>query len=594
MHMKIIFACCLLGLAFCSATTWADGELDTSFGTNGAVRIAFPNSSLGYLYDAAVVNGSIEAVGFERMDNSNLFGETLCARPFPALFVVQLSLDGAVLGSAHSYPQQAVACPGGLVVDATNGDIYMVGSGSGVVARFDASGSLVSLHPDSTNGRSPDLCIPSKPLLDGQGRLVVACMWYGEFGVSRLAVRRYLLDSDLTVDYFPRVSGAAATVLRTSHGVAQDPTSGAYYVVGAGCQASSGEAACLDGAMRGVSRVQYVVRLGMDGSLDASFGVAGGDSPLSAVDGQAWGGTVDGSGSVLIAGEYGGSGTYLDSGLGYVARIGPTGTPDRTFGTNGVFQGLGSPAVDVQADHGNRVYALEARSQLVRITSRGSLDPRFSSSSQVQVLNGPGSAWQAMRYTDSTRSSMYLLGGAAACATCTTVATTAVIAKVNLDSGSSGRGSTLTMLSSTATAITTGQSVSFMATVTGTNPTGAVTFEDGGIKLGAPVALTSGRASYSTSVLAVGSHRISAVYSGDGQNATSASQVIVETVAAAPVSIGGSPASGGGASGAGGGGSFSWIDLCMLLLLGLGVLGTEPGWLQRAHRHVGASNSEHA
>jgi hypothetical protein len=86
-----------------SHLAWADGELDSSFGRNGVVNIAFPNSSRGYLYDAAVVNGSIEAAGFERIDPSNR-----CATPFPNLFVVRLSLDGVVIGTTHSRTQQAI------------------------------------------------------------------------------------------------------------------------------------------------------------------------------------------------------------------------------------------------------------------------------------------------------------------------------------------------------------------------------------------------------------------------------------------------------------------------------------------------------
>jgi len=65
---------------FCAAVAslfalpvWADGELDTSFGTNGIVKIGFPNSSLGYLHDVALVSGAIEAAGFER--ETTIFGK---------------------------------------------------------------------------------------------------------------------------------------------------------------------------------------------------------------------------------------------------------------------------------------------------------------------------------------------------------------------------------------------------------------------------------------------------------------------------------------------------------------------------------------
>ena len=81
-----------------------------------------------------------------------------------------------------------------------------------------------------------------------------------------------------------------------------------------------------------------------------------------------------------------------------------------------------------------------------------------------------------------------------------------------------------------------GQSVTFTATVTGskvrgvtTAPTGAVTFFDGTTKLGA-APLSSGVAAFSTSTLAVGSHNITAQYSGDTNYVPTSSAVLVQVV----------------------------------------------------------------
>ncbi|HTH53233.1 MAG TPA: FG-GAP-like repeat-containing protein [Edaphobacter sp.] len=73
--------------------------------------------------------------------------------------------------------------------------------------------------------------------------------------------------------------------------------------------------------------------------------------------------------------------------------------------------------------------------------------------------------------------------------------------------------------------------VSITAIVTGTLglTTGTVNFLDGSTVL-AKATLVGERAVYSTSNLAVGSHSITAVYSGDGNNAPSSSAVIVETI----------------------------------------------------------------
>ncbi|MEK6669339.1 MAG: IPTL-CTERM sorting domain-containing protein [Pseudomonadota bacterium] len=80
-----------------------------------------------------------------------------------------------------------------------------------------------------------------------------------------------------------------------------------------------------------------------------------------------------------------------------------------------------------------------------------------------------------------------------------------------------------TSLSATPTLATVGQAVTLTASVAGNAPTGTVQFKDGGNNLGAPVAVGNGVATLSTNQLAVGSHSISAAYSGDAGNAPSTS-----------------------------------------------------------------------
>lgn len=62
-----------------------------------------------------------------------------------------------------------------------------------------------------------------------------------------------------------------------------------------------------------------------------------------------------------------------------------------------------------------------------------------------------------------------------------------------------------------------GQSVTFTATVraSGGMPTGTVTFKDGSTTLASGVALSGGMATFTTSSLSIGTHTITAVYSGD-------------------------------------------------------------------------------
>lgn len=98
------------------------------------------------------------------------------------------------------------------------------------------------------------------------------------------------------------------------------------------------------------------------------------------------------------------------------------------------------------------------------------------------------------------------------------------------DAGVIGPGATTTGVTSSLNPSLAGQSVTFTATVTGTTPTGTVQFRDGGVNLGAPVALVGGVAAFSTSSLAAGTHSITAVYSGDADDATSTSPAISQAV----------------------------------------------------------------
>jgi hypothetical protein len=79
-----------------------------------------------------------------------------------------------------------------------------------------------------------------------------------------------------------------------------------------------------------------------------------------------------------------------------------------------------------------------------------------------------------------------------------------------------------------------GQAVTFTARLTAASPgsgtpTGSVTLMDGSSAL-ASANLTSGRATFTTSALDIGSHQITTVYSGDGNFTTSTSPVVTQTV----------------------------------------------------------------
>jgi uncharacterized repeat protein (TIGR03803 family) len=88
---------------------------------------------------------------------------------------------------------------------------------------------------------------------------------------------------------------------------------------------------------------------------------------------------------------------------------------------------------------------------------------------------------------------------------------------------------TTTTLTSSLNPSTVGQSVTFTATVTGNSPTGTVKFFVGSTSLGfRPLSL--GVAALSTPRLVAGTHSITAVYSGDANNAPSTSAAVTQVV----------------------------------------------------------------
>src|SRR5262245_1088515 len=91
--------------------------------------------------------------------------------------------------------------------------------------------------------------------------------------------------------------------------------------------------------------------------------------------------------------------------------------------------------------------------------------------------------------------------------------------------------STSTSLSSTPNPSTTGQTVTLSSTVSSGAgvPTGTVTFRDGANTL-STVPLVNGSASFTISTLALGSHSLTAVYSGSATFAASSSPVVTQVV----------------------------------------------------------------
>lgn len=151
----------------------------------------------------------------------------------------------------------------------------------------------------------------------------------------------------------------------------------------------------------------------------------------------------------------------------------------------------------------------------------------------VSAASGSGTPTGAVTLQDggSTMSTLNLVNGQASFSTASLAIgahsiTASYAGDANFNSSSStmsqtvNKASTATSLSSSANPSTISQSVTFTATVTvvapgaGT-PTGSVTFNDGSNALATVPLTSSGTAPFTASTLAVNSHSITAVYSGD-------------------------------------------------------------------------------
>jgi large repetitive protein len=99
-------------------------------------------------------------------------------------------------------------------------------------------------------------------------------------------------------------------------------------------------------------------------------------------------------------------------------------------------------------------------------------------------------------------------------------------------SGSDGHASTVVVLDSSKSKVAFGTAVSFTAKVSGGNkpPTGRITFYDGTTVLGDAMDLSNGQARLTVSNLTIGTHSITAKYSGDSSHKESGSQALYEAI----------------------------------------------------------------
>ena len=186
------------------------------------------------------------------------------------------------------------------------------------------------------------------------------------------------------------------------------------------------------------------------------------------------------------------------------------------------------------------------QSQTSTTTSVASSSPTstFGQSVTFTALVSPSSATGTVSFFDggSSLGTVALSGGSASLTTASlTAGTHSVTASYSGDANFAGstssaitqtvnQASTTTALASSVNPSSSGQSVTFTATVSPSlGPTGTVQFFDGGNTLGT-VALSGGSASLTTAALAVGTHSITATYSGNTNFSGSTSSPVTQAV----------------------------------------------------------------
>lgn len=382
------------------------------------------------------------------------------------------------------------------------GNVYISDTNNHRVRKLATDGTISTVAGNGSDGYGGDagpataaqLSSPNGIALDGSNNLYIA-------DTNNHRVRKVAANGSISTVAGNGNAGSAgdggqATVanLMWPAGVAIDSIGNLYI-------ADSG-----NNRIRKVSTSGYISTVAGDGTW--GFGGDGGPA-LSAQLKQPSGVVVDLFGNLLIA----------DTANNRVRKL-TTGGTINAFAGNGApgWGGDGGPATDAQINIprglaidpiGNVVIAQGYDNRVRKVAADGTIS-KIAGVGQADFAGDGGPALaallnQSQSVTFDAAGNMYIADSG-----------NRRIRKV-----ASNLAATTTTLTSSANPSVYGQSVTLTATVTGTNPTGTVTFAEGPSVLCNVVALNAGTAtcSVSASALDVGGHNLAATYSGDDANA---------------------------------------------------------------------------
>ena len=593
------------GNRFMIAKFTAAGALDTTFGTNGSsVVSAFGGQSDIGVGLAARPGGGYFVVGSGFLPTSSVSDTEVAAfnasgqldTTFngvnPGFAVVDLGVPAASANASVIQPDGKVVVAG-VVGGNTSGTCDPTQSASkAVVARYLADGTL------DTSFNSPAGYITIGTMrragavtLDGSGNIVVGgcgITLVGSTNTASMAFARITPSGTLDTSF--NGTGVFTIPVATSHEEITSIVMQGSRIVGAGFVTPGTftdsvfvgvtSAGALDGTfgsggktvvavstgddevnglalqsdgkivgagfttLSGTQDGMTAVRLNTNGTLDtAGFGSPNGFVSIAFGANSARGYAVaidTATQKILVGGK---ATISLDNFA--VARLNTNGSLDSSFGSGGLVTS------NFHNNH-NRIFALALSGTkiigagedagsfgLVQYQSTGQLDTTFGTGGESSLpINFMAGADYALSLNVATNGNLYAAGNGSS----------AFALAIIQGSGASLATPTVSLASSVNPA-TTGQSVTFTATVTGAagTPTGSVSFLDGGSAISgcASVALSSGSAICTTSALTNGTHSITASYAGNSSYTSGTSNTVTQAVQApsTTLSLAASPAS---------------------------------------------------
>jgi len=405
----------------------------------------------------------------------------------------------------------------------------------GIVFKMDPSGNVTSLHDFQGDGTG-DGGMPNQTVaMDSSGNLYGTTFYGGDS--SSCGVVFEVNPTTQTETILHTFSNGYSDGCYPTGSVTMDAAGNLYGVSGGG---ASGNGAVYKLSPSGSGTYTFTLLYSFSGNAD-------GGGPTGPV-------ALDSFGNVYGTTHVGGNtGTYYPAGVLFKVSPGGTETVLHIFDPNQIYPTTdGSEATGVTLAPDGNLYGTNARSgtysfgtlwgyklyNILNLTvagtgngavtstpaglncTAGTCPGQFAPKSVVTLTETPG--------TGSTFSSW---GGACSGTSTTCTVTMSAAASVTATFNSTSTDTTATTLTSSLNPSAAGQAVTLTATVTAISgtPTGTVTFYDGTAVLGTG-SLSSGKATYTTSSLPVGSNSITAVYSGTSSFVGSTSSPLIQIV----------------------------------------------------------------